>query len=221
MSIELQDVTVTFRDPLGASVPVLDVPSLSIEDGRQVCLSGGSGSGKTTLLNVIAGITRPNHGKVVHDGTDLSHLSEPARDRFRAQHVGYVFQTFNLLQGLSAKENVLMPAWFGGKTGSASRTRAAELLERMGLRHRMESRPGTLSVGEQQRVAIARAVMNEPKVVLADEPTANLDEKNGDEVLELLREVTSESGSILVLVTHEERVRSRFDDVIALSEVNR
>lgn len=220
MDIRLEQLEVTYRDPTGKPVPVLNVPSLTIEAGRQVCLVGGSGSGKTTLLNTIAGIIQPTRGRVLYDDVEVSALSEARRDGFRARHVGYVFQTFNLLQGLSAVENVALAAHFAGLKGTAGTDRAKELLDRVGLAHRFDARPGTMSVGEQQRVAIARAVINKPTVVLADEPTANLDVTNGDEVLELLKETASEADSILLLVTHEPRVQAHFEDVRQLSEIH-
>ena len=221
MDVRLHNLSVVFRDRNGAAVPVLDIPSLTIAAGQQVCLVGGSGSGKTTLLNTVAGIVLPTAGQGLFDDTDVAAFSEARRDHFRAQHVGYVFQTFNLLQGLTALENVSLPAHFAGGSQAATRERARSLLERVGLSHRMDARPGTMSVGEQQRVAIARAVINQPTVVLADEPTANLDVKNGDEVLGLLKEAASEAQSILMLVTHEPRVQGYFEDVRPLQEVSR
>ncbi|MAG58423.1 MAG: ABC transporter ATP-binding protein [Planctomycetes bacterium] len=217
MDIRLENLQVSYP---GHSTPVVDIPSLTVAAGRQICLVGGSGSGKTTLLNTLAGIVLPTRGSVLYDDMDIASLSEGRRDRFRAANVGYVFQTFNLLQGLSAMENVAIAASFGGVKASEAKTRAKDLLERVNLGHRLDSRPGTLSVGEQQRVAIARAVINRPTVVLADEPTANLDVENGDEVLELLKETVREAHSILVLVTHEPRVQSHFDDVQVLSEIS-
>lgn len=219
--IHVEGLKVVFQDRDGAAVPVLDVPELKIESGAQVCLVGGSGTGKTTLLNVLAGIVAPSEGAVRHGETDLAKLSEASRDRFRALHIGYVFQSFNLLQGLSALENVALAGTFGALTPGAARRRGEELLKRVDLGHRLHALPGTLSVGEQQRVGIARALINKPQVVLADEPTANLDEKRADEVLALLAEVAQEEGSTLVLVTHEPRVMNAFDDVRDLRELQR
>ena len=220
MGIHLDKVRKSFRGRDGSDIKVLDVPELVIDDGRQLCLVGGSGSGKTTLLNLLSGIVKPTSGRIIHDGIDLASLSEAGRDRFRAERIGIVFQTFNLLQGMTALENVLIAASFAGHRGAEPRRRAEELLTRMKLGHRMHEKPGTLSVGEQQRVAIARAVINHPAVVLADEPTANLDDENGAEVLELLKEVTSEDGSILILVTHDGVVIEAFDDVVPLAEIS-
>ena len=221
MAIVLEDLKVTYSGANGSRTTVLDIPRFQVDEGSQVCLRGGSGQGKTTLLNVIAGITMPTSGRVLHGSIDIAALKEARRDRFRAENIGYVFQTFNLLQGLSALENVLIAAAFAGHHGKPARERGEQLLERMGLTHRSHARPGELSVGEQQRVSIARAVVNRPEVVLADEPTANLDEDNSDEVLELLKEVTSEVGSILILVTHESRVQSHFEQVVRLAEISR
>lgn len=219
MAIQIRGLEVRFRDASGADVPVLDIRDLTLEDGRRVCLVGGSGSGKTTLLHVMAGIVTPTKGEVLYGKTDLTKLAEAERDRFRAENVGYVFQSFNLLQGLSALENVAVAGTFAGHGKREARERATKLLERVGLKHRIDARPGTMSVGEQQRVGIARALVNRPKVVLADEPTASLDDERADEVLALLEEIVTEEKATLVLVTHEQRVRDRFDDVLDLKEL--
>ena len=146
---------------------------------------GRSGCGKTTLLHVIAGISRPDSGAVRIDGCDITRLSEAGRDRFRADKIGYVFQTFNLLPGFSALENVLLGMSFAGGRPDASRAR--KLLERVGLKHRLTHRPAMLSVGEQQRVAVARALANRPKLLLADEPTANVDAAHQQQIIDLIR----------------------------------
>jgi len=216
MSLELAGVRKSFPRPGGGDHLVLDVARLSAADGEQICLVGGSGSGKTTLLNVIAGITVPDAGRVVVRGTDVALLREYARDRFRARNVGYMFQVFNLLQGYSAFENVLLPLHFAGTGSHASRERASSLLDRVGLGSKKHNKPAALSVGEQQRVALARAVACRPSVLLADEPTANLDPANAIRSLDLLREVATESGATLVVVTHDERVNAAFARVEVL-----
>ena len=228
MTIRLHDLQVTFTDVKGACVPILSIDEFRIEEGEQLCLVGGSGSGKTTLLNVLAGIIQPTKGRVLYGEQDIVSLSEASRDSFRAKHIGYVFQSFNLLQSLSALENVALAGTFGGCSKAESRERAMRLLHRVDLEHRLSARPGTLSVGEQQRVGIARALINKPSVVLADEPTANLDEARADEVLALLEEITKEESATLVLVTHEERVKKRFARseqenarLVDLKEINR
>ncbi|MCB9832598.1 MAG: ABC transporter ATP-binding protein [Planctomycetes bacterium] len=221
MAIKLEDLRMTWREPDGRERHVLDVPLLEVPDASQLCLVGHSGSGKTTLLNVIAGIVRPSAGRVFVGGEEISAMGEAQRDLFRARHVGYVFQTFNLLQGLTAVENVMLAMSFAGVAARPARERAEHLLDRVGLSERRRARPATMSVGEQQRVAIARALANRPMVVLADEPTANLDERNAAETIDLLRETTSEENSILLLVTHDAEVRDRFDDVRELREISR
>ena len=221
MSIRLEAVTKSWPNPHGGIHTVLDVPELELVQGRQLCLTGDSGGGKTTLLNIIAGIVLPTSGRVLHDDVDITTLSESARDRHRARCIGYVFQTFNLIQGLSAEENVSLAQSFAGIKGMEAKEAREGLLNRMGLSERRGARPGNLSVGEQQRVAIARALINHPQIILADEPTANLDERNGAEVLDLLQELCRDVGSTLLIVTHEAQVRSRFDDVVPLSELVR
>src|SRR6185369_2732296 len=167
MSLSLKDVRKSYREPDGTLLPILNVRSFDLAAGEQVALIGPSGGGKTTLLNVIAGITIPDFGSVTIDGTDIARLHEVRRDRFRAQKIGFVFQTFNLLKAFSALENVLLGMSFSGK--GADRNRAEELLGLVGLTHRLHHRPSQLSVGEQQRVAVARSLANRPSLLLADE----------------------------------------------------
>ena len=204
--------------PDGERVPVLDVAALRLEEGAQAALRGRSGSGKTTLLNLIAGVLRADEGRIVVAGEEITALSEAERDRVRAEHLGYVFQTFNLLQGLTALENVLLPMML---RGAPDRARATGLLERVGMRERLHYRPRQLSVGQQQRVAVARALANRPKLVLADEPTGNLDEQHADEALRLLRDVCRENGAALLVVSHDTRVLGQFERVLDLKDLNR
>ena len=179
---------------------------------------GRSGSGKTTLLHVIAGISRPDSGVVRIDGCDITRLSEAGRDRFRADKIGYVFQTFNLLPGFSALENVLLGMSFaGGRTDPA---RARELLDRVGLAHRLTHRPAALSVGEQQRVAVARALANRPKLLLADEPTANVDSGHQQQIIDLVRQTCREENVALLIVTHTAEVAEQFGRVERLEDFN-
>jgi putative ABC transport system ATP-binding protein len=159
MVLEIQNLVKSFRSPTAGRHVVIDMPRLALGAGEQVALAGGSGSGKTTLLHLIAGILRPDSGTIRLAGVDIAALPESQRDRARAQHVGYVFQTFNLLQGYTALENVELAMAFGA---GLDRHRAAELLERMGLADRLHYRPRQLSVGQQQRVAVARALANRP-----------------------------------------------------------
>jgi len=168
---------------------------------------------------VISGISRPDSGKVRIDDWEITLFTEPECDRFRADRIGYVFQTFNLLPGFTALENVLLSMRFTGK--ASDRRRAKDLLERVGLGHRMTHRPPMLSVGEQQRVAVARALANKPKILLADEPTANVDSGNQQHLLDLLRDRCREENVALVMVTHAPEVADQFDRVDRLEEINR
>jgi putative ABC transport system ATP-binding protein len=218
MSLLLENVRKTYREPDGTRFEVLNVERFEMQPAEQVVLVGESGGGKTTLLNVIAGISTPDSGRVVIDGTEITGLIEPVRDRFRAERIGFVFQTFNLLPAFTALENVLLGMSFSGK---ADRRRAKELLEEVGLGHRLGHRPTQLSVGEQQRVAVARALANRPSLLLADEPTANVDVKNQDNILRLIRDACTEHKVALLLVTHSRDVASQFERIEELSEFNR
>jgi putative ABC transport system ATP-binding protein len=180
-------------------------------------MKGESGSGKTTFLHLLAGILKPNEGSIILDGTEVSQLSESARDRLRAESIGYVFQSFNLLQGFTCLENVLLAMSFSKQ---AKKPWAKELLERVGLSARTDYYPRQLSVGQQQRVAVARALANRPKLVLADEPTGNLDPGNGQKALSLLKELCQENGSSLLLVSHDEKVIESFENQFKWEDVN-
>ena len=217
MSLELIDVRKSYREPGGNSLPVLNVPHFKMEEGEQVALVGSSGGGKTTLLNVIAGITRPDSGSVIVSGVNVTELPEPARDRFRAERIGIVFQTFHLLPAFTALENVLLGMAFAGKQ---SRQYAVELVERVGLKERMHHKPMQLSVGEQQRVSVARALASRPRLMLADEPTASVDLANQENILKLLRDACAERNVSLLLVTHSPDVSQQFERVEQLSEFN-
>jgi putative ABC transport system ATP-binding protein len=197
---------------------VVDVPVFEMEARAQVALSGESGSGKTTFLNLIAGILTPDSGSVRLDGVELSALSEAARDRTRATAIGYIFQTFNLLQGYTCLENVLLGMSFGP---GPDRARAESLLRRVGLGDRLGHYPRQLSTGQQQRVAVARALANRPKLVLADEPTGNLDHRSAGEALRLIREACAESGAALLLVSHDREVLAAFETRRDLAALNR
>jgi ABC-type lipoprotein export system ATPase subunit len=214
----LKDVRKTYREPDGSPLPILNIRAFSLAAGEQAVLMGRSGCGKTTLLHVIAGISRPDSGLVQIDGTDITRLSEAGRDRFRADKLGYVFQTFNLLPGFSALENVLLGMSFAGNRTDSSRAR--RLLERVGLANRMTHRPAALSVGEQQRVAVARALANRPKLLLADEPTANVDAGHQQQIIDLVRETCQEEKVSLLLVTHTPEVSEQFSRVERLEDFN-
>lgn len=201
----------------GTRREVVRIASFTLEAGEEYALAGASGSGKTTLLNLIAGIVTPDSGRVVLDGEEATRLKEAARDRWRARNIGYVFQSFHLLQGYTCLENVVLAMAFGG---GVDRRRAVELLERVGLGSRLNDRPRELSWGQQQRVAVARALANRPRLVLADEPTGNLDAQNAMEVLRLIRETCRDAGAALLMVSHDREVLSRFSEVRMLAEIN-
>lgn len=186
-------------------VTALEDVNLHLEPGEFVAIRGPSGSGKSTLLLTAAGMIRPTAGKVSIDGTDLYSLSASRRARLRLEQFGFVFQMFHLIPYLSALENVQVPMYISGRPRGEQRKRARKLLERVGLDQRIRHRPEELSVGERQRVAIARALANQPQVIFADEPTGNLDEASGSQVMELFRRLNAESITILV-VTHDARV---------------
>jgi putative ABC transport system ATP-binding protein len=215
----LKDVKKSFVEPDGNRLPILDIPEFQVAAGEQMVLVGRSGSGKTTLLHVIAGISRPDAGLVRVDGSDITRLPEAGRDRFRANKIGYVFQTFNLLPGFSALENVLLGMTFAGRRSDPKRAR--DLLERVGLGHRLSHNPPMLSVGEQQRVAVARALANRPRLLLADEPTANVDTGHQQQIIDLIRLNCREEKVAMVLVTHTPEVARQFDRVDQLEEFNR
>jgi putative ABC transport system ATP-binding protein len=198
----------SFVTPEGARSPVVEISDFSLGAGEQAALRGESGSGKTTFLNLIAGILAADSGRITVDGADMSALGEAGRDKLRAAKIGYIFQTFNLLQGCTVLENVMLGMAFG--PGGASKERARAILERVGLRARIDHFPRQLSTGQQQRVAAARALANRPRLVLADEPTGNLDRRNAAEALELIRETCRESGAALLLVSHDEGVLAQF-----------
>jgi putative ABC transport system ATP-binding protein len=190
-----------------------------VNDGEQVALIGESGGGKTTLLHIIAGITPPTSGKVLLDNIEVSKYSESARDRIRADKLGYVFQTFNLLPAFSALENVILGMTFC--RGKKDVARARQLLKRVGLEHRMTHKPRSMSVGEQQRVAVARALANRPSLLLADEPTANVDPRNQQKIVDLICETCREEKISLIMVTHSMHVADQFARIDRLEEVNR
>ena len=218
MSLKLEQVRKSYREPGGGSLPVLNIPHFELEPAGQAVLVGSSGGGKTTLLNVISGIDVPDSGLIEVDGTDITRLPEVSRDRFRAERIGFVFQTFNLLPAFSALENVLLGMSFSGRR--IDRQRARDLLERVGLKHRLNHRPRQLSVGEQQRVAVARSLANSPSLLLADEPTANVDTANQQMILDLIRDACTEQQVALLLVTHAPEVAEQFDRIERLSEFN-
>lgn len=196
---------------------VLDGVDLDVERGELVALLGRSGSGKSTLLNLVAGIDVPDAGTVHVDGRDLAAMDEGARTRFRRRHVGMVFQAFHLVPVLTVAENVALPLELDGRPDADGRRRIAQLLEAVGLADRADERPDVLSGGEQQRIAVARALVRRPSLVLADEPTGNLDDDNAELVLELLTSMARAENAAVLLATHSARCAAACDRVLRVA----
>ncbi|HEX8424577.1 MAG TPA: ABC transporter ATP-binding protein [Pyrinomonadaceae bacterium] len=194
------------------TVVALDRVSVTVGEGEFVALLGTSGSGKSTLLNLIGGLDHPSAGEVVFDGRSLAPFTKREMARYRRRSVGMIFQNFNLITTMTAAENVELALAFGGLRGRDREVRASELLERVGLGERQDHRPSELSGGEQQRVAIARALANRPRVLLADEPTGNLDSTRARELLALLREMVSHDKLTVLMVTHDRDLAAQFAD---------
>jgi len=216
--LEIRDLRKDYTSPEGELQRVLEVPAFSLEAGEQVAIAGSSGSGKTTFLNILAGILPADGGSVRFGEVEVTSLSEAERDRYRARELGYVFQSFHLLGGYSALENVVLGSSFGPGGDVAQ---ARELLTRLGLAERLNHRPHQLSIGQQQRVALARALVGAPRLVLADEPTGNLDPRHALEALELLRELCREQGAALLLVSHDPAVLDSFERREDFAALNR
>ena len=195
---------------------VLHGVSMQIAPGERVALVGKSGSGKSSLLNIISGTDYADAGMVEIGGQDINAMSEVARTQFRRAHIGFVFQFFNLVPTLTVIENVLLPLELNGIVGAVAQQRAASMLDRVGLLARAHTAPDRLSGGEQQRVAVARALVHDPLLVLADEPTGNLDSDTGDQVLRLLTQLTADAGRSLLMVTHSREVAASADRVVRI-----
>ena len=193
------------------------VARLDIEAGEQVALIGRSGTGKTTLLHILAGILRADRGEVEIVGERMDRMGEAARDRHRGRHIGMVYQTFNLLQPFSALENVLMGALFGRGAGGDARLRAEALLQKVGLADRLHHRPSELSVGQVQRVAICRALINDPELILMDEPLGNQDKATGGQVLDLMLQIATDDHKTVVMVTHDPESAERMQRTVDLA----
>jgi putative ABC transport system ATP-binding protein len=219
MLLQIKDLKKSYVEPGGGMVPILDIPEFDVDEAEQVVLRGESGGGKTTLLHLISGLVQPDSGSIRLEGVELTGFSEAKRDRIRASKMGYVFQTFNLLPAFTALENVRLAMTFARRSVDGSR--AKDLLARVGLSDRMHYLPSQLSVGQQQRVSVARALVNRPKLLLADEPTANVDPANQSRIVELIQSTCSEERVALLLVTHSDEVSKRFARVEQLGQLNR
>lgn len=216
--LAVEDLTKSFSSPSGIIEPVLKVPIFCMQENEQLALRGASGSGKTTFLHLLAGVLSADSGKITFDGDSLHLMSEAERDQLRAGKIGFVFQSFNLMSGFSCLENITLAM---NLNGSNDPEKALEILEQVGLIDRRNHFPRQLSIGQQQRVAIARALINRPKIVLADEPTGNLDPESTEVSLRLLRSICHEWGSSLILVSHDHRVIDQFETRLDWEELNK
>ena len=215
--IQCKDVAKVFK--MGnTKVNILKGISLNVDAGEFVAIVGESGSGKSTLLNILGGIMACDNGEIIINDNHIEKLTENELALFRRNNLGFIFQTYNLLPQLSALENVEMPLIFSGISKNERRTRAKEMLERVGLADRMEHKPAELSGGQQQRVSIARALINNPKVILADEPTGNLDSKTSIEILNLLKELNQTYNMTFLVVTHSQVVYKYADKIVKMED---
>jgi putative ABC transport system ATP-binding protein len=211
MLLQTKDISKIYQ--MGnTEVAALNGVSVDIEASEFVAIQGTSGCGKSTLLNMLGGLDRPTSGEVLFEGKSLTPFTKKEMAHYRRNSVGMIFQNFNLITTMSAQENVELALAFGGQRGAERTKRAEDLLERVGLKERLTHRPSELSGGEQQRVAIARALANNPRVLLADEPTGNLDSTRAEELLALMREMVQRDGLTVLMVTHDKELASRFAD---------
>ncbi|MFH1591937.1 MAG: ABC transporter ATP-binding protein [Candidatus Woesearchaeota archaeon] len=198
--------------------PALRGATLDVFKGEFLAIMGPSGSGKSTILNSVGALDVPTKGEILLDGKNIAHLAESELAQIRGRKIGFIFQAFNLISSLNALENVILPMTFQGIQADERIARAKKLLELVGLEHRMKNLPSQLSGGEKQRVAIARSLSNNPEVILADEPTGNLDSKTGKEILELLRKLQKSENKTLVMVTHDNKIAKQADRTAYLSD---
>jgi putative ABC transport system ATP-binding protein len=214
--LEVRNLHKSYPGPDGSRADVVRIAEFSLALGEERALRGESGCGKTTFLNLVAGILAADSGNIRIDGSDMAALPEPARDRLRAAKIGYIFQTFNLLQGYTVIENVVLGMSFS--PGGADYGRARELLTRVGLGHRLEHFPRQLSTGQQQRVAVARALAGSPSVLLADEPTGNLDTENSEAVLQMLHASSRELNQTVLMITHNPEAAQIADRILHMRD---
>jgi len=207
--ISTKDITFSYQED-----QTFLLPDLHCDEGNTILITGDSGKGKTTYLHLLAGLLQAKTGEIVIDGTNFKNLSNKKRDQFRGENIGVVFQQSHFIQAFSVLENLEMTSTLG--SGKANTQKAKELLTRLGLKTQMHKKPHQLSLGQQQRASIARAVINEPKLILADEPTSSLDDKNASQVIELLTQLSKDYKAALVIVTHDSRVINQFTNKLTL-----
>lgn len=218
--IEIQNLTFSYHKNK-SNTEVIHIPKLSLEKGQSLFLYGPSGHGKSTLLNIIAGVLSPSSGHILIDQESVTALSSSKKDLWRGDHLGYVFQNFNLISYLNILENIMLPTKFSKiRNAKADTTRALELIERMNLKEYLHQSVNDLSIGQQQRVALCRALIGDPKLLLADEPTSSLDEKNTQELMNLLKEEKERTGLTMIFVSHDLRLKPYFDRELSLAEIN-
>jgi len=215
--LRVKQLKKSFSSPEGENINVVDVDNFELAASEFCGMRGESGSGKTTFLHLLAGILSPDDGLIELEGKNTVQMNNSEKDSLRAGTIGYVFQSFNLLQGFSCLENLKLAMSFGSNDDESF---AEDLLIKVGLAHRLSHKPSQLSIGQQQRVALARALVNKPKLILADEPTGNLDSKNAINAINLLCELCQETDTALLLVSHDERVVSNFDRQVDWNEIN-
>ncbi len=215
--VETKDLTMTYKIK-DHEVIALNNVNLKIERGDFIAIMGPSGSGKTTLINIIGGLDRPTNGTIILDGNDLNEMNETALTQLRCRKIGFVFQSYNLIPILTALENVELPTIAAKLSSDEGRTRALAILEQVGLSDRLNHRPLELSGGEQQRVAVARALVNSPSIVLADEPTGNLDSETGIQLINLIRTLNRESGVTFIICTHDQMVAQHANRIVRIKD---
>ena len=223
--LKIRHLKKTFLSPDGKTQTIVDIPDFELNSGQQIAVQGQSGCGKTTFLNLISGILQADQPintpgpppQIILDGTDIAKLSEQQRDQFRGNSIGYIFQTFNLLPAYTVLENVLLGMHFSDMVDTEL---AETMLTEVGLAERLNYRPSQLSVGQQQRVAVVRALAKKPNLVLADEPTGNLDSEQAHTALRLIRQICRQQNAALLLVSHDRDLLDQFDDCLLFSDIN-
>lgn len=218
--INIKNVVMKYQDN-GTEIEALKIKKLKIEDGKKVAFIGSSGCGKTTLFNLISGMIVPTEGNIEVEDMNITDLTEAERDLYRANHIGYIFQEFNLFPEFTVMQNVTLPMTFSKRYSKKEINELAkDMLKKVGMAEKANQKVKTLSGGEKQRVAIARSIVNKPNVILADEPTGNLDYKNGVKIMQLIMDIATEENATLIVITHNNSQLDMFDEVVNIEELN-